>query len=229
MASETSESTGVLEIPTQDGGMVVVDMGRALARAPTKLTHDMIVNYAAALAREAEPHAGWLWVRAPSQACLSAVRVVWHVLAPGWTSDVHDRSRHSTEEHLAALIAHSAISHHLQLLLADTMSPARAAARRVLAARPDLAAHTVLGYLGLPGFGGDARKRSLASMLAVEGSCVGNTAPVTDIEEDAQSEAVRTIRVVTRGMPIERYILELVAAPGQGAGVPMSGIERAAE
>ena len=77
------------------------------------LSEAQLAAYADGFANEAEERCSHPWVTRPSDRLLRAVRDVWDVIAPGWT---HDRSRPSSDENLRALIAHSAIFHHLRMI-----------------------------------------------------------------------------------------------------------------
>lgn len=172
--------------------------GGRLAIVPANATPE-VRAYCALLIEEARDVCGWLWVREPSARLIAIVRDVWRECAPGW---VHD-----DDVGMTAMIAHSAISHHLHQVGVELLDASRAAARRVLDARPDLATRTVLGFIGYDGASG---VYTLDQLLATDGSCVATSQRHLDV--DAFDEDIeRYDMALVRGMPVERFIASLEA------------------
>ncbi len=111
------------DVDLLDNGMVV----------DTRHESDEIRNtYIEWLAEGARLRNGHLWVSQPSQECISAVREMWKIVAPGWVLPEHGFDR---DESIAGMIAHSSISRHLAMVWAVVLYPRGAQVLRALRGR----------------------------------------------------------------------------------------------
>jgi hypothetical protein len=170
------------------------------------------------LAREAKIRAGHPWVEDPSDDCVAAV------LAAGLPPAASDADT------TRALIAHSAIAHHIGYVGATVARPEQAAAMMILAAHPDLAGQEMVGRCPLHG-GLVFRRRALLDLVRDEGYLVTYRRainPDTFDDDDGATEA-SFMTVAEDGERAADYVLRQYPAEATAILAYLSEAGRRAE
>lgn len=172
-----------VQIDAADGWLVLAQPGR-----DEEYVREMVAEAKVA-------PSGWLEVTEPSPALVEIVRAVWSRSEPGMASEPAER--------IAALLAHYSIDHHLRRVGARVLNPRRAKAFRKLAAKPELAAQRVRGYLG---YAPTAGYHTLMDLLLEEGSSIAAAKKTLDVRAFDRRDVTRLVRYEARGQRVEDYI-----------------------